>query len=71
MRYRLLLLLALLVSAACSATEPDGEDTTTPAASPATTAAELDIEYGRNDDGTFYQGAAAAPVTLIDYSDFL
>ena len=27
--------------------------------------------FGRNDDGTFYHGAPDAPVTLIDYSDFL
>jgi hypothetical protein len=26
---------------------------------------------GRNDDGTFFFGAADAPVTLTDYSDFL
>ena len=26
---------------------------------------------GRNDDGTFYRGAADAPVTIIEYSDFL
>ncbi|CUS03836.2 exported protein of unknown function [Candidatus Promineifilum breve] len=29
------------------------------------------IVYGRTDDGAFFQGAADAPVTLIDYSDFL
>jgi len=26
---------------------------------------------GRNEDGTFYRGAADAPVTIIEYSDFL
>jgi len=26
---------------------------------------------GRNDDGTYFYGAAGAPVTLTDYSDFL
>lgn len=71
MRVRLLLLLALLALAACSAAEPDDGSGATPAEGPAAPAAGLDIEYGRNDDGTFYQGAAGAPVTLIDYSDFL
>ena len=27
--------------------------------------------YGRNENGTFFYGAADAPVTLTDYSDFL
>jgi hypothetical protein len=31
----------------------------------------VEIEAGRNDDGTFYLGSPDAPVTLIDYSDFL
>jgi hypothetical protein len=26
---------------------------------------------GRNEDGTFFRGAADAPVTMFDYSDFL
>lgn len=26
---------------------------------------------GRTEDGTFFRGEADAPVTLIDYSDFL
>ena len=29
------------------------------------------VVYGRNDDGTFFHGSPDAPVTLIDYSDFL
>ena len=29
------------------------------------------VVFGRNDDGTFFYGAPDAPVTLIDYSDFL
>ena len=39
---------------------------------PAPSAAEpAAIGYGRNDNGTFFYGAADAPVTLTDYSDFL
>lgn len=43
---------------------------------PATVAATDDngqpvIMDGRNEDGTFYRGAVDAPVTVIDYSDFL
>ncbi len=68
MKLRALLLLAFLVSAACSPVGSGDESTTTAVDAPAV---ELDIEYGRNEDGTFYQGAADAPVTLIDYSDFL
>ncbi|MCA9867066.1 MAG: hypothetical protein KIS95_13520 [Anaerolineae bacterium] len=29
------------------------------------------VVFGRNDDGTFFHGAPDAPVTFIDYSDFL
>ena len=29
------------------------------------------VIYGRTDDGTFFYGAPDAPVTFIDYSDFL
>ncbi len=32
---------------------------------------ETGVVYGRTDEGAFFQGAADAPVTLIDYSDFL
>ena len=31
----------------------------------------ITVGYGRNDNGTFFYGAADAPVTLTDYSDFL
>lgn len=40
-------------------------------AMPAATAAPSGPIAGRNDDGTFFYGAAGAPLTLIDYSDFL
>jgi hypothetical protein len=29
------------------------------------------FDGGRNNNGTFYRGQADAPVTLIDYGDFL
>lgn len=29
------------------------------------------VTFGRTEDGAFFHGAADAPVTLIDYSDFL
>lgn len=49
--------------------------TTAPADEAAGTASsavgDAGITYGRTDDGAFVQGAADAPVTLIDYSDFL
>ncbi len=64
------LLLVLMIAAACSPMRPEAE-TITPAAPAPSDAATDDIEYGRNEDGTFYQGAADAPVTLTDYSDFL
>jgi hypothetical protein len=30
-----------------------------------------EVIYGRTAEGAFFHGAAEAPVTLIDYSDFL
>ena len=81
MIYRILLLVLLLCLTACSAQSPRDEAATsalpsagvTPAAvsSPPSIAGDAGIVYGRNDDGTFFHGAADAPVTLIDYSDFL
>lgn len=68
---RWLFLLALLVLAACSSAEPDVETMATVSEDASASSDNLDIEYGRNENGTFYQGAAGAPVTIIDYSDFL
>lgn len=48
---------------------PPALDEPQPTAEPVTTAA--GVAFGRNDDGTFFHGAPGAPVTLIDYSDFL
>ncbi len=44
--------------------------TETPADLPTAAAAPV-VAFGRTDEGAFYHGAADAPVTLIDYSDFL
>jgi outer membrane biosynthesis protein TonB len=41
---------------------------TTPDESPGE---ESPVVYGRTDEGAYFHGAADAPVTLIDYSDFL
>lgn len=77
--YRMLFLLVLgLITTGCAPASPQGGDAQ-PAAPPKTPVTSIpavdvppaDVAYGRNDDGTFYQGAADAPVTLIDYSDFL
>lgn len=62
----LLVLLGLL--AACAPGEPANSTSGAPA--PAETG-ELDLNTGRNPDGTFFIGDADAPVTLTDYSDFL
>ncbi len=46
---------------------PPVADTASPAAGdPSST-----VVFGRNDDGTFFHGAPDAPVTFIDFSDFL
>jgi hypothetical protein len=44
---------------------------TEPAAEATPTSNATTVVYGRTDDGAFFHGAADAPVTLIDYSDFL
>lgn len=58
-----------------AATPTPAPMTTAPADEAAGTASsavgDAGITYGRTDDGAFFQGAADAPVTLIDYSDFL
>ena len=83
-RYSLFIWLALVVTA-CSAPGQDTIESATPTAetpaqagaSPASGSqgapvdAVDDVIFGRNDDGTFFHGAPDAPVTLIDYSDFL
>jgi hypothetical protein len=38
---------------------------------PAEPIAETGVVYGRTPEGAFFQGFADAPITLIDYSDFL
>lgn len=75
-----LLCLIALLATACSQPTPD-PDATSPVprpsptpTPPAETAAQPAVVFtsgGQNDNGTFYRGAPDAPVTLIDYSDFL
>lgn len=80
MKYRLLSLLFLLVLAACASSAPGSATNETPPPStgataqspaPSETLADPSGLYGRTEDGAFFYGAADAPVTLIDYSDFL
>lgn len=77
----LLACVGLLLLAACggAASEPavvsNGATrapaaTATPRPTPTRTAVTV-FDGGRNDNGTFYRGAANAPVTVIDYGDFL
>jgi hypothetical protein len=77
--------LLLLILAACSSPVPDSDATTpatsvpdataddqpTPANSAAVSGQPSAVVFGRTDDGVFFHGAADAPVTLIDYADFL
>ncbi len=74
MKRRLFLLILLIALVGCGSSEA-GEATGEPPAQTAPTAspaAVVDtVAYGRNDDGTYFYGAADAPVTLTDYSDFL
>ncbi len=79
----LVLLLGLSLMAACapadSATAPPTETATTN--TPAPTIAPADstlsngepsaVVFGHTAEGAYFHGAADAPVTLTDYSDFL
>lgn len=79
MKVRLFLLISLIILAACGSSESQEADPLPTAAQPtpvgqtATEAAPpaAGVIYGRNDDGTFFHGTPDAPVTFIDYSDFL
>ena len=53
-------------NAATEVTDADAHDTSTAAEDTA-----LTVTSGRTEDGTYFRGAADAPVTIIDYSDFL
>lgn len=48
--------------------EPAAEPTDVPTSEPA---AETAVVAGRTDEGAFFFGVPDAPVTMIDYSDFL
>jgi hypothetical protein len=78
----LLLLIVLVACAPVDSTSPPAavpaQTTATAAVTPvlapstqATDVAAPGVVYGRTDDGVFFHGAADAPVTLIDYADFL
>lgn len=79
MHARYLLPLILILLTACASEPATRESVGAPpaitAAAPTATSVqppETDqLPAGRNDDGTYYLGEADAPLTLIDYSDFL
>lgn len=49
----------------------EGQQTTVEPVTEPAAAGDAGVVYGRTDDGAFFHGAPDAPVTLIDYSDFL
>jgi hypothetical protein len=86
MKNRFWTMYVLLVLTACSTAAPEQTNMTPEAIIPVETgltrtavsptaagqpSAVGEVLYGRNDDGTFFHGAADAPVTLTDYADFL
>lgn len=72
MTLRLLLLITFIALAACGASESPAAEplpTTEPAVPIGPTTA--GVVFGRTEEGAFFHGAPDAPVTFIDYSDFL
>lgn len=51
--------------------QPEPAPTALPTKPPVIPTAEPVVTYGRTPEGAFFQGAMDAPLTLIDYSDFL
>lgn len=75
-----LMLLSLLALAACGTGAPTAEQAAAgprPTAMPTAPAADSTRpavafgDGGQNPNGTFYRGATDAPVTILEYSDFL
>jgi hypothetical protein len=56
---------------ATSTAQPSAISATAAVAGRATGVASSAVTFGRADDGLFFHGAPDAPVTLIDYADFL
>jgi hypothetical protein len=54
-----------------TATARAAQQLATPQPTAVALSADLVYTSGRNDDGTYFLGEPDAPVTLIDYSDFL
>jgi hypothetical protein len=82
MKVLVTLSILLVALTACASSEaPAGDEPPTPEqrtpVGPVSTddtppeSAAAGVMFGRNDDGTFFHGAAGAPVTFVDYSDFL
>ncbi len=66
----LLLLTACTVPASQESASPAATRTPAPTPSP-TPILPTTFAGGQNADGTFYRGSADAPITLIEYSDYL